>query len=161
MCLGSVSPHPSIRLSFFKAVTLRSSCQRHPKQVHDSCSKSSPWVEFGNKGLFIRSKHSFSSLNPNSLLFPQLSYFASPSFTRNSSYFTPTLISSLLSSTTIRTLSILLSAVSSHSLRMTRTVVRTPAKNTPTVCHVGVPKWERIPSQPPCSRIQLATCSRR
>lgn len=38
------------------------------------------------------------------------------------------------------------SSQTSHNLRMTITVVRTPAKKTPTVCHVGVPKWERIPS---------------
>lgn len=43
-------------------------------------------------------------------------------------------------------LSCVCSSQAPHILRMTRTVVRTPAKKTPSVCHVGVPKWERIPS---------------
>lgn len=37
-------------------------------------------------------------------------------------------------------LSCVCSSQTPHILRMTRTVVRTPAKKTPTVCHVGVPK---------------------
>lgn len=59
----------------------------------------------------------------------------------------------------------LLSCSSSSSylyiLRITSAAVRAPTANTATVCQVGVPKCARIPSQPPCSLIQLITCSRR